>query len=321
VARDAGWSEAEAIELLERALGGGPARRGPRVGIGDDAAVVRAGGAELVWTVDAQVDGVHFDRRWLTLSDLGFRSFQAAASDLAAMGARPIAALSSLILPAGMKARELSAIATGQAEAAAELRCPVVGGNLARGSELSVTTSVLGRAARPLLRSGARAGDEIWLVGAVGLARAGLTLLSRRVPLTTEALRTCVRAWRRPQALIARGSALCGRARAAIDVSDGLAGDLAHVAAASSVRAVLERAPLLRALRPELVRACARLGEDPLELALYGGEDYALIATGPAARRPRFARRIGRVERGKGAQLDTADGTRSPLGGGFDHLR
>jgi thiamine-monophosphate kinase len=313
-------TETQAIELLERVLARASARPGIELGIGDDAAVLRIGGARLIWTVDTQVEGVHFDRRWLELSDIGWRSLQAAASDLAAMGARPIAALSSLILPGRLSARELSKLGRGQADAALALGCPVIGGNISAGSALSVTTTVLGRAARPLLRSGARAGDEIWLVGAVGLARAGLELLSRGLPLRSPALGTCVRAWRRPEALIARGVALCGRARAAVDVSDGLAGDLGRVAVSSGVRAVLEQRALSRALGPALVSAGARLGEDPLELALYGGEDYALVATGPAARRPRFARRIGRIEAGRGTVLETSDGSVRQLGGGFDHL-
>jgi thiamine-monophosphate kinase len=321
-ARDAHWTEAEAIALLGRLFARERGGRGIELAIGDDAAVVRVGGARVVWTVDTQVEGVHFDRRWLDLSDLGWRSFQAAASDLAAMGARPIGALSSLILPAGSTARELSAIGKGQAEAASALRCPVVGGNIARGSELSVTSTLIGRAAEaPLLRSGARAGHEVWLIGAVGLARAGLELLSRGLPLSTAALRACARAWRRPEALVARGAALLGRASSLIDVSDGLAGDLAHVATASEARAVIEHAALRRALPAELVVASAKLGEDPLELALYGGEDYALLATGRGARRPRFARRIGRIERGRGTLLEMAAGRAEPLGGGYDHLR
>ena len=90
---------------------------------------------------DAQVEAVHFDRRWLSLEDIGFRSFQAAVSDLAAMGARPVAALSSLALPPALKDRELEAIVRGQAEAARDCDCPIVGGNLSKASEMAAIST------------------------------------------------------------------------------------------------------------------------------------------------------------------------------------
>ncbi len=317
------WGELEAIELLQAALAPrGRGAAGVELGIGDDAAVIAPTRGRMVWTVDASVEGVHFDRRWLTLEDVGYRSLNAAASDLAAMGARPIAALSALVLPAAISRRELAALGDGQAEAARDLGCPVVGGNVARGGELSVTTTVLGACAKPLLRSGARVGDELWLVGDVGLARAGFELLrAGRQRRPGAAARACIAAWRRPRALLARGRALVGRAHAAIDVSDGLGGDARQLAASSGVRVVVDERALRAALPFALVEACARLDADPIALALAGGEDYALLATGAARRRPRWARAIGRVERGAGALLEPAVGGRArPLERGFDHL-
>src|SRR3954462_12130602 len=148
------------------------------LGIGDDAAVLRPRG-RLVWTVDTAVEHVHFERRWLTLGELGWRSFQAAASDVCAMAGQPLVALSSVIFPAAFSSAQLQQLARGQRAAARALGCQIVGGNLSRGAELSITTSVLGSAKQPLLRSGARAGDELWLLGEVGLAAAGLCLLQR----------------------------------------------------------------------------------------------------------------------------------------------
>lgn len=319
--------EREAIALLEEIFGGGsPPGRRVEVGIGDDAAVLAPGRGRLVWTVDVCVERIHFDRRWLSLGDVGFRSLSAAASDVAAMGARPLAALSSLVLPPGLTGRELRELSGGQAEASRELRLPVVGGNISRGSELGVTTTVLGEAAHPLLRSGARAGDELWLVGEVGLARAGLLLLSRGRPMRRSrhaagAQARCVEAWRRPHALLARGQAFQGRAHAAIDLSDGLSADARHLAEASGVRVVIEEPRLFRALPEELAAVEELLGATAVELALEGGEDYALLATGPRAKRPRWARAIGRIEAGAGAVLEAEPG-RAPqeLRGGFDHL-
>ncbi|HEY3498935.1 MAG TPA: thiamine-phosphate kinase, partial [Polyangiaceae bacterium] len=281
-ARSPRFGEREAVALFRARLGS--AKPGVRLGIGDDAALLVAPRAPLVLTVDACVEGTHFLRSLIELRDVGYKAFQAAASDLAAMGARPLAALSALELPRGFSKRELDSLARGQAEAARELACPVVGGNVARAARLSITTTVIGEARRPLTRAGARAGDELWLVGELGLAALGLRLLrSRRAPPARfrRERDVAVRAWRRPQALLSRGLGLVGRAHAAIDVSDGLAGDVLHLAEASGVRAVLYAALLERALSSELRALASFAGRTPLELALAGGEDYALVAAGP----------------------------------------
>ncbi|MEO6601076.1 MAG: thiamine-phosphate kinase [Polyangiaceae bacterium] len=295
------------------------------VGIGDDAALLQlaalAPKSGLVWTVDTAVEHVHFERTWLSLADLGWRSFHAAASDVSAMGGAPLAALSSVIFPARFGASELEQVARGQRAAARALSCSVVGGNLSRGAELSITTTVLGRAPRPLLRSAARVGDELWLCGDVGLSAAGLRLLQRGTRQGKGvAERRALAAFRRPRAQLKAGIALSGRARAAIDISDGLAGDAAHVAQASKVRLVIELDALEAALTPALRRLGPELGVSALELALYGGEDYALLATGPARSRPAGARVIGRVDRGQGVWLALSKAGRLiRAGSGFEH--
>lgn len=312
--------EARAVALFTRHFGRTRAA-GLLRGIGDDAAVLASPRGRLVVTVDASVEGTHFRRSLLSLEDVGFRAFHAALSDLAAMGAAPVAALSALTLPRGFSARELAALTRGQAEAAETTRCPIVGGNVARAPFLSLTTTVLGRATRTLARDGARPGDECWLAGDAGLAAAGFALLERVGPGREDApARRCIAAWRRPRALVERGVGLLSRAHAAIDVSDGLAGDATRLADASGCRLVLEEGALRAALAPALVTIAARLGRDALAFALYGGEDYALVAAGKAAQRPAWARRIGRFEAGKGGFLENAGGRRVRLGGGFDHL-
>lgn len=317
--RSRSFTEADAVALFAARFAN-ERQSSVRLGIGDDAAILSPPPGKLVWTVDACVEGTHFERSLLSLEDVGWKSFHAAASDLAAMGAAPVAALSALELPRGFSRDELDELASGQAAAAKAARCPVVGGNMARAEKLAVTTTLLGRAYAPLTRAGARPGEELWLVGEVGLAAAGFALLrSRRRQPRSAAVERCVRAWRRPQALLKRGPALVGRASAAIDVSDGLGGDVAHLGRESGVKVVIEAKALEAALAPELVSVAAWLAKAALEFALYGGEDYALVAAGPSARRPKFARRIGRVERGRGAFLESAT-TRLRLGAGFDHL-
>lgn len=310
-------SEWERIALITRLLT--PKRRSADVvlGIGDDAAVLRARGL-LVWTVDSAVEGVHFDLDWLEPEDVGYRATQAAVSDLAAMGARPLGAVSNLGLPKQFAKRDLERLVRGQAQAAKELGCPIVGGNLARARELSITTSALGISRAPLLRSRARAGDELWLLGEVGLARAGLLAFQEGCS-KKRTLAAAVRAFARPRARLREGLSLVGRAHAALDVSDGLAGDAQHLAQASRVAVVISEPLLQKALPRALVRAAVELGRDPLELGLFGGDDYALLATGPKQRRPRGAKVIGRVEGGRGVWLETARGRRA-LSGGFDHF-
>ena len=315
------FDEEQAVALLLRLLSPAVQRaRDVELGIGDDAAVLRRPSGKLVWTVDVNVEGIHFDFSWLGLEDVGWRAMHAATSDLAAMGARPLGALSSLILPDGFSKQRLSRLVRGQAAAARSLGCPIVGGNLSRGGELSLTTSVLGVAAHPLPRSAARPGDELWLLGDVGLAAAGLRLLQRARPRRGAAARRAIEAWRRPRALVDAGRELVGRARAAIDVSDGLGKDAARLGAASGVRVVVVEAWLERLLGAELRSLALLLKDSVLRLALEGGEDYALLAAGPRARRPELAQPLGFIERGKGAELEHGDGRRTPLGRGFDHF-
>ena len=308
-----------------------------RLGIGDDAAVLAPPHEPLVVSVDASVEGVHFVFDYLSHEDIGYRAFQAAVSDLAAMGAQPLAALSALVLPRHLSSDGVERLTAGQALASRETGCPIVGGNVSRGRELSITTTVIGRAAEPLQRRGARPGEQLWLIGDVGLAAAGLSYLRlqrarrarawelpeagpARARATEQALAPCIEAWRRPRARLAEGLALVGRASAAIDVSDGLASDARQLASASGVRLVIDRERLRAALPPALCVAQAQLRRSALRFALEGGEDYALLATGPSARRPSGALAIGHVEPGSGAFLDDR-GRLSALRGGFDHLR
>jgi thiamine-monophosphate kinase len=308
-----------------------------KLGIGDDAAVLAPPREPLVVSVDASVEGVHFDLDYLSPEDVGYRAFQAAVSDLAAMGAEPVAALSALVLPRHLSQQAIEQLTAGQAHASRETACPVVGGNVSRGRELSITTSVIGRAAHPLQRRGARPGEQVWLIGEIGMAAAGLSYLRlqrtrrarawvspssgpARMRASESALAPCIDAWRRPRARLAQGLELVGRASAAIDISDGLAADAQQLANASGVRLVIDRERLRAALPGALWVAQAQLRRSALRFALEGGEDYALLAAGPSPLRPPSAIPIGHIEPGRGALLDEGDRL-SALRGGFDHLK
>jgi thiamine-monophosphate kinase len=293
-----------------------------QIGIGDDAAVIRVPGKRLVWTVDSSVEDVHFKCAWLTETDIGWRSFHAALSDIAAMGATPIGALSALELPKEFDDKRLLRLVGGQAEAARSLNCPIIGGNLASSGKLAVTTTALGSASeKPLVRTGARRGDEVWLIGEIGMAAAGLACLRHPSRVRgLSAIDRCVAAWRRPVALVARGLALVSRASSAIDISDGLVGDVRHIAEASAVAVELDLDVIQELASTELRAVADRFGRSVLEWALYGGEDYALVATGPASKRPRWARRIGRVTGGNDVWGVSRGRERYRLKRGFDHF-
>ncbi len=308
-------SEFERIARLEAIFG--PPPPAVSLGIGDDAAVLdvhalSALGAHLVWTVDSCVEDVHFRRDLIGWYDLGWKSFMAAASDLAAMGASPLGALCALCLPPSFPEPDVDHIAAGQAAAAAAIGTAVIGGNLSRAREVSLATTLLGSCSHAPRRNGARPGELLVAAGPIGLAATGLrALLDRsRAPGAERA----IEAWRRPIARISDGLLLARCATALIDISDGLAQDADHLAQASRVRIDLDPAALVP---PELHELCARLGLDPLAMALGGGEDYALIATVPDGSSPEGARVIGHVIEGDGVWLDG----RRLAATGFDHFR
>jgi thiamine-monophosphate kinase len=308
-------SEAARLAAIARVLGTPAA--GVEVGIGDDAAVLSTADAEgrIVWTIDEQVEGTHFRRTYASWCDVGWRSFMAAASDLAAMGAKPWCALSALVLPDDVDDAALDQIVVGQRDAAGTVGAPVVGGNLARGPVLSIATTLLGTGNRAIKRAGARPGDRVWLAGAVGHAAAGLRAL--QAGRAGEAsLVGAVHAWRRPRALIDEGRAMAALAHAAIDVSDGLACDAGHLADASGACVVFDEA----ALRSDdaLTMAAAALGADPLDLALYGGEDYAVLAA--SAEPIAGFRCIGEIAPGSGLILRSRGDDRRIDARGFDHF-
>ncbi len=310
-------NETARIAMLARVLSAGTRGAGVEVTIGDDAAVLEGPPADrrVVWTIDEQVEGTHFRRDLASWRDIGWRSIMAAASDVAAMGADPWCALSALVVPDTMDERALEEVALGQRAAAEDIGTTIVGGNLARGPVLSIATTLLGTCERAVLRRGAVPGDGVWMAGNVGLAAAGLRALGAGTA-GVASLQEAVAAWRTPRALIAEGRAMASIAHAAVDVSDGLACDAGHVAEASIVRVVLDE----MALRSDAVLsgAALALGQDALDLALYGGEDYALVVASPVA--IEGFRRIGHVTEGRGVALRGANGERALEARGFDHF-
>lgn len=261
-----------------------------RLGVGDDCAVIRPrGGEELVVTTDMSVEGVHFRRDWDSPKTIGHRSLARGLSDIAAVGARPMAAFLSIALPEATGQRWLDEFLEGFLSLADRFGCVLAGGDTSTSlSGVTADVTVLGavRRGRAILRAGARANDIIYVTGALGGAAAAL---SRRQKGEDPG------EWL-PEPRIAVADFLRRKkiARSLIDVSDGLSVDLAHVARESAVKAVVN----------SLLVPVA--GGAALEQALHGGEDYELLFT--AASRTKVpveiagvaVTEIGWIERGTG---------------------
>jgi thiamine-monophosphate kinase len=292
---------------------------GVKLGIGDDAAVLAPPRGELlVATVDAVVEGVHFDRRF-TPAEIGWKALAVNLSDLAAMGARPLWALCALAAPRSTPPARLAAIGAGLARCARRHQIALVGGNVSAARDLSLTVTVLGsaRADELLTRAGARRGDAILVSGTLGDAALG------RRPGARAAL---ARRQRQPIPRLELGRAIAPYASAAIDISDGLLLDLGRLCDASGVGATirLESLPLSAAIRRAAPpRMCTGA-------ALSGGEDYELCFTVaprvlPAVlRAARLARcpvtDIGRIDAGKGVEVVQGGRPFRPGRAGHDHF-
>jgi thiamine-monophosphate kinase len=301
----------------------GPRTAGLRLGMGDDCAILRPQrSSEVVVTTDLMLEGVHFRRDWHTAEQVGHRCLARGLSDLAAMGARPLAAFLSLAVShADLAGRPSWAdrFLDGLLALAGAHKVPLAGGDLAEAPAALVVADIVLTgtvpAGRALLRSGARRGDAVYVTGSLGGAAAELAALQRgdRAPANVPQPRVVV-----GEALVRRGLA-----SACIDLSDGLSTDLNHLCEESGVAAEIDAAALP-------IHRLAQESVDAMELALHGGEDYELLFTAPEkVRVPRSIagvpiRRIGditSVRKGGPRVSVLIDGKTQALeAGGWEHF-
>jgi thiamine-monophosphate kinase len=316
-----------------------PPPRALVIGIGDDAAVAIVDrGALQVLTTDALVEGVHFDRRFSTPADIGYKALAVNLSDIASMGAAPRLALLSLMLPPALPFADLDALLDGLLEIAAAGGVALAGGNITRSpGPLVVDVTVVGsvRPRRILTRTGGRAGEGLYVSGSIGAASAGLGWLREHAVLGSEVpedpeMSECVVRHRRPEPRVRLG-ALLGRTRAAsacMDLSDGLADAIRQVAEASGVGARIAANAL--PIHAGAARWFRERGEDVVEASLRGGDDYELLFALSTRKRGRLrlvegqarglrVTRIGELTRDRGLVVER-DGAAEPLPAGFVHF-
>ena len=330
----ADFSERELIARISGRLP--PAPPWLTIGIGDDAAVVEPEKNRLeVLSVDALVEGVHFDRAFTPPHAIGHRALAVNLSDLAAMGAAPRLCLVSLALPPALAIDDFDGLIEGLAALARRYDVHVAGGNLTRSPgpmmiDITVTGTVKRRQA--LTRNGARPGDELYVTGNVGAAAAGLGMLKERPDAAGDTSNSCVMRYLYPQPRIRMGL-LVGRNRAAtagVDLSDGLADAVSQIAQGSGVGAVIDAEAV--PVEPAAREWFSGRGEDAIRSAIAGGDDYELLL----AVRPRTARRltaarrhgdtpltrIGICTENPAMMLNCGSGSSSvPLPAGFRHFR
>lgn len=264
---------------------------GVRVGPGDDCAVFSPVG-EVTVSTDAMVENVHFRRSWSGPNDIGRKAVASTVADAEAMGARPVGIVMSLSAPADTPAewvRDFTAGVRAECEVAG---AALLGGDISGGAQIGIVTTVFGdlEGRTPVLRSGACPGDVVAYTGQLGMAAAGLAVLSRgfRSPGAV------VRAYRVPEPPYGQGIvAQQAGATAMIDCSDGLVADLGHIARASGVAIDINPGALNLHDAQQTVAAAVG-GGDPLTFVLTGGEDHALLATFPGNPPPGWTV-IGRV--------------------------
>ena len=325
------------IERIRRRLPSAPSSL--IVGIGDDAAVDEGErGMSSVLSVDALVEGVHFDRRFSTLADVGYKALAVNVSDLAAMGSAPRLALLSLLLPPQLPVSDVDHLLDGLLAMAAESGVTLAGGNISKSpGPLMIDVTVTGtvKARRVLTRGGGKPGDQLYVSGSIGAAVAGLGWLREHGATGCEtpddpALAECVVRHRRPapRARLGRLLGRTGTGSACMDLSDGLADAVQQVATASGTGARIDANAI--PVHPGASKWFREQGVDPLPASLSGGDDYELLFAVAHRRRggmrlvQRQARglaltRIGELTADRAIRLER-DSVQLPMPEGFTHF-
>jgi thiamine-monophosphate kinase len=271
------FSESEVIALLAQVF----ASSNPNleVGIGDDAAVIRTSNRTVI-TTDMAVEGVHFRLEWSSAFEIGRKITAANLADVFSMGAKPTFLVVAVSLTGNEDLEWIKNLAKGILFEANLVGAAVVGGDLAKGAAVTIAITALGEVTDPILRSGAQAGDQIYLSNLTGWSRAGLAILEKGLPIESDSAKRAVAAFRAPTLNYAYAANLA-KATAMSDVSDSIITQAEQMAAASNVKFNLDF-DLFQAAADfsELRALSAELNVSVSDLILGGGEDHVFLATG-----------------------------------------
>jgi len=284
---------------------------------GDDCAVIKNGKNYTVITKDIMVDGDHFDLRYASARQTGIKAIESNVSDIAAMGARPLYALVGITLTHDTQAEWVKELYAGMYSRCAKHGIDIIGGDTTHSSKIMISITVLGEVApkRCIFRSGAKPGELIFSTGKLGAAYTGYLLYTRGI----KGHDYCKKQHLEPRCRLDAGTLLSRHAGAMIDVSDGLASEVKHIARESGCGAVLfkEKIPIDR----RTVLACGELGIDPTEPALYGGEDYELVYTlHPKNIKKAIGYQVGVITEKMGVYLESRGVRALITRSGYDHF-
>jgi thiamine-monophosphate kinase len=290
--------------------------------IGDDTAVIKVGGKTLLLTIDSLVEDDHFALRWSTPEQVGMKAMEANVSDIAANGGRPRYALISICLKEDTEVEFVDGLYKGIYSVADKYGFEVVGGNFTHGKQIVIDVALIGETKKPVLRSGAKAGDLICVTGDLGKSKAGLELF-RHFGNGAKSF-DAVKAHLEPKCRLKESMIIAQFASAMIDVSDGLAPEIGHICERSLVGAAIyrEKIPVSKStfFAAELVK------KDAYDFALYGGEDYELVFTLPGKRMKELKKKfpnfsvVGKIIPRKHGIYLLEGRQKKRLGKGYDHF-
>ena len=284
--------------------------------IGDDCAVIKWGGKNLLLSVDTFVENVHFDLKYFKLNEVGEKCCEASLSDIAAMGGKASYVTLSLSVP---DHKIIGAITQGVKHSLAKHNLKLIGGDTTFSKSIVVSFTVIGESKNPVYRSGAKPGDSVVVSSFTGLSYGGFYALKKKI----KGFKKLETKHKLPFARLDIAEKISKVATSMIDISDGLVSELYHIAYASNVSIIVDKIPV----DPELKRFAETTGIDPKTMACYGGEDFELLYTRPSKAKGKvLGHSIGKVIRSSGPNLvylKNADGSLSVLPGnvGFKHFK
>lgn len=312
--KERGQGELSIIRFIRKRFPG--KRKEILKGIGDDAMVFRNG---FVVSTDSFFENIHFDLKYFSMYALGWHTMAASLSDLAAMNAEPLCALVSLNLTKKIGLNDIKKLYQGFDKLGKKYAFDISGGDIVESPAFGLTITVIGRAGKPLMRSGAQPGQTLFVTNFLGLAEVGRAVLNEGLPCKQYPVAVDKHLY--PEPRIKEARLLMKYAKACIDISDGLSTDANHLAVESNVKIILEKEHV--PIHSEVGEFCAMTGIEPLDFILASGEDFELLFT--ARYLPKISGikvfRIGKVMKGRGLFVSFRGKQRRISPTGYEHLR